>query len=87
MGMRKAKSASDGNKLTNWKRVFIFYLCHPGAGDGLHGLKGPDPIVKGSEIHIIHSQGNHRKTLVGIGDPHHRTLAVNTFLTETVIGR
>ena len=34
MGMRKAKSASDGNSFTaNWERASIFYLGHPGIGD------------------------------------------------------
>src|ERR1035437_2921376 len=91
MGMRKAKSASDGNSFTaNWERASISsraLLRHPGTAGRLHGFKCPNPVVKRPEMHIIDAQGNYREILRGIPDSHVRALTVNTFLVKPVIGR
>lgn len=60
MGMRNAKSASDGNSFTaNWDRASISSsLCHPRIGHRPHRFKCSNPVVKRPEIHIIDAQGN-----------------------------
>src|ERR1035437_7199635 len=52
-----------------------------------HGFISSNPVVERPEIHIVDAQGNERELLGGIGNPHDRTLTVNAFLAEPVIGR
>src|SRR5438477_65601 len=79
IGVRKAKSARDGNSLTkNWGLDACIESGHPRAGHGLHCVQDAQLIVKGAEIHIINAQRHTRKFL-GHGKARNRSLAMNTF--------
>ena len=91
--MRNAKSASDGRNLTaTCERASIFSTSqglsgHPRTGGWPDGFIRSNPVVERPEIHIVDTQGNQRKFLGGIGNPHDRALTVDAFLAEPVIGR
>ena len=89
IGMRKAKSASDGSSFTaNWERgASISFLGHPGIGYRLHGFQGANSVVERPEIHIIDAQCNRGEPPIGADHAGHRPLAMDTLLAKAVIGR
>src|ERR1043165_4802217 len=87
IGMRKAKSFSDGSSLTtNWERLAsILVSGQPGISDRLHGFESANAVVERPEIHIVHAQRNMRKFFARIYEPDHCPLTMNTFLAEAMI--
>src|SRR5271157_2572778 len=88
MGVRNAKSASDGSHLiANWEPLFsIAESRHPGTRCRRKRLNRPKAVVKRTEVHVVHAQ-RHLLAFRRPRHPRHGSLTVNTFLPESVICR